>query len=70
MNHRWGSVQDGMRVTVLGIVACIVITACASDTPKGSGTPTPDQVRSHGDRTFDKLKQDEQERGTQTNMPR
>lgn len=70
MNHRWRSVQDAMTATVLGIVGCIVITACASDTPKGSGTPTPDQVRSHGDRTFDKLKQDEQERGTQTNMPR
>jgi len=70
MNHRWRSVQDAMRATVLGIVGCIVITACASDTPKSSGTPTPDQVRSHGDRTFDKLKQDEQERGTQTNMPR
>lgn len=70
MNHRWGSVQDTMRATVLGIVACIVITACASDTPKGSGTPTPDQVRSHGDRTFDKLKQEEKERPPQADMPR
>jgi outer membrane biogenesis lipoprotein LolB len=70
MNHRRRTVQDAMRAIVLGIVGCLVITACASDTPKGPPPPTPDQVRSHGDRTFDKLKQEEQERGTQANMPR
>lgn len=70
MNHRRGSVQDFMRATVLGIVGCLAITACASDPPKGPPPPTPDQVRSHADRTFDKLKQEEKERGTQTDMPR
>lgn len=70
MNHRRRTVQDAMRATVLGIVGCLVITACASDTPKGPPPPTPDQVRSHGDRTFDKLKQEEKERGTQADVPR
>ena len=70
MNHRGRTVQDAMRATVLGIVGCLVITACASDTPKGPPPPTPDQVRSHADRTFEKLKQEEKERGTQVDIPR
>jgi hypothetical protein len=62
--------RDGMTATVIGLFVCSVVTACASDTPKGPPPPTPDQVRSHADKTFDKLKQDEQERGTQPNTPR
>jgi hypothetical protein len=70
MNHRRRTVQDAIRAAVLGIVGCLVITACASDTPKGPPPPTPDQVRSHADRTFDKLKQEEKERGPQADVPR
>lgn len=70
MNHRRSSMRDAMTATVIGLFVCTLVTACASDTPKGSSSPTPDQVRSHSDKTFDKLKQDEQERGTQPSMSR
>jgi hypothetical protein len=46
------------------------LTACSSNEPKPMAQPTPDQVRGHADRGFDKLKQEEQERSTQTNIPR
>jgi hypothetical protein len=70
MNHRLSRMQDGMRATVIGLAGCLLISACAGDPPKAPPPPTPDQVRSHSDKTFDKLKQEEQERGTQPNMPR
>ncbi len=70
MNQRRRSVQDVMRATVFGVVGCLAITACASETPKAPPPPTPDQVRSHADRTFDKLKQEEQQKGTQADMTR
>jgi hypothetical protein len=70
MNYRLSRMQDVMTATVIGLVGCVLISACASDTPKGPPPATPDQVRSHSDKTFDKLKQEEQERGTQPNMPR
>ncbi|HEY6972871.1 MAG TPA: hypothetical protein VI359_01075 [Nitrospiraceae bacterium] len=70
MNHGRSSVQKVTRATVLGLIGCLGITACAGDTPKGPPPPTPDQVRGHADRTFDKLKQEEQERGSQANTPR
>jgi hypothetical protein len=70
MNHRRSSVRDVMGATVLGLVVCIGLSACASEQPKSPPPPTPDQVRSHADRTFDKLKQEEKERAPQTDMPR
>jgi hypothetical protein len=70
MNHRRTSVQDVMGATVLGLVVGIAMPACSSEQPKSLPPPTPDQVRSHADRTFDKLKQEEKERPTQTEMPR
>lgn len=70
MNHRRSSMRDGMTATVISLFVCALVTACASDTPKSSPPPTPDQVRSHSDKTFDKLKQDEQERSTPPSMSR
>jgi hypothetical protein len=55
------------------IVACMtlgLLAACSSHEPKPMAQPTPDQVRGHADRGFDKLKQEEQERGALTNVPR
>ncbi|NWF74104.1 MAG: hypothetical protein HXY51_13825 [Nitrospirae bacterium] len=43
----------------------MAMTACSSDQPKPLAQPTPDQVRSHADRTFEKLKQEEQGRPSQ-----
>lgn len=39
--------------------------ACTKEQPKPLAQPTPDQVRSHADQTFDKLKQEERERAVQ-----
>jgi hypothetical protein len=43
-------------------VLLVVVAACSSPQPKPMAQPTPDQVRGHADRGFDKLKQEEQER--------
>jgi hypothetical protein len=60
--------------SAIGIVACVslglMLAACSSREPKPMAQPTPDQVRGHADRGFDKLKQEEQERGVQTNVAR
>ena len=40
------------------------LAGCTSDPPKPSPTVTPEQVRGHADKAFDKLKQEEQQRGT------
>jgi hypothetical protein len=60
-----------MRATsiVLG-VGMLVLSGCSSNEPKPMAQPTPDQVRGHADRGFDKLKQEEKERGTQSDIPR
>jgi len=66
-------VMNRMRIIVGGMAAGILfvtMTACSSDQPKPMVQPTPDQVRGHADRGFDKLKQEEQEHGTQSPNPR
>ena len=60
------------RTVALGILSGILLVAfaaCSSERPKPMTQPTPDQVRSHSDRTFDKLKQEEQERTAQPAVP-
>lgn len=50
-------------VTGLAGLALLWLGGCAGEQPKPSGaTVTPEQVRSHADKAFDKLKQDEQHR--------
>ena len=70
MNHRRSRMQQGGVAIIVGLFALSLITACASDQPKPLPQPTPDQVRSHADRAFEKLKQEEQERSDQPPMPR
>jgi hypothetical protein len=48
----------------------MTMTACSSNQPKPLAQPTPDQVRGHADRAFEKLKQEEQERTAQPPSPR
>jgi hypothetical protein len=55
---------------VAGLFVFSLFTACTSDQSKPLPQPTPDQVRSHADRTFEKLKQEEQERAAQPLAPR
>jgi hypothetical protein len=54
---------------VLGAVAFLILAACSSHEPKPMAQPTPDQVRGHADQNFDKLKQEERERGAQPASP-
>ena len=70
MNHRRSHMQQRGIAMVAGLFVLSLITACASDQSKPLPQPTPDQVRSHADRTFEKLKQEEQERATQPTVPR
>lgn len=68
-----GIVKKWQRATVTGLISLVVFSvvgACASDAPKGAPPPTADQVRSHADRAFEKLKQEEQERAAQPPMTR
>lgn len=53
---------------VIGIVF-VTMSACSSDQPKPMAQPTPDQVRGHADRGFDKLKQEEREKAAQPPAP-
>ena len=73
--------ERGVDVDVMdrwrNIVGCAVagvlfltMAACSSDQPKPTAQPTPEQVRSHADKAFDKLKQEEQERAAQPQVPR
>ena len=65
-------VKSCQRIIVLGLCSTVVFSvvgACASDAPKGP-PPTADQVRSHAERAFEKLKQEEQERTAPPLVPR
>lgn len=62
------------RVRVMGAGAVMVsmlvgLGGCASEAPKSTSTMTPEQVRGHGDKAFEKLKQEEQERSPARPMP-
>ena len=70
MNHRRSRKQQSKAVIIVGLFVLSLITACASDQTKPLPPPTPDQVRGHADRTFEKLKQEEQESASQPPVPR
>jgi len=64
-NGRDRSVMAGL----LGVVM-LSLGGCAGEPPKPAPTVTPDQVRSHADKAFEKLKQEEQNRAADPAMPR
>ncbi len=70
MKQLWKSQLRLTTITGVGLCAVMLVAACAGDQPKPLPQPTPDQVRSHADRAFDKLKQEEQERAAQPPVPR
>lgn len=70
MNLRQSRIQQRGAAMVVGVFVLLLITACASDQSKPLPQSTPDQVRGHTDRAFEKLKQEEQERGAQPPTPR
>jgi hypothetical protein len=60
-------------LVVLGSMMAVLLlgtmTACSSNQPKPMAQPSPDQVRSHADHAFDKLKEEEKERPAQPPAP-
>ncbi len=59
-----GQVSPERRL-MTGLVSLVLVwfSGCAAGQPKPSGpTVTPEQVRGHADKSFDKLKQEEQHR--------
>lgn len=61
------------RVVQLGVLLAlgISVAACISDSPKAPPQTTPQAVRGNADRAFEKLKQEERERGTENqSLPR
>ena len=60
------------RILSASILAVVLTGAsgCASEPPKPAQTVTPDQVRGHADTTFERLKQEEQERSADSTAPR
>lgn len=65
----------GNRVGVMGagvVMASMLLglSGCASEAPKSTSTMTPEQVRGHADKAFEKLKLEEQGRPADPAMPR
>ena len=65
--------RNRYRVMGAGAVMASVLLGfggCASEAPKSTSTMTPEQVRGHADKAFEKLKLEEQGRSTDPAMPR
>jgi hypothetical protein len=69
MNQRQNGMPQCGIALLVSLFVFSLVTACASEQPKPLPQPTPDQVRGHADRAFDKLKQEEKERATQAPAP-
>lgn len=63
MTRRSGERDGGLMACVLGMLL-LSLGGCSSEPPKPAPAVTPDQVRSHADKAFEQLKQEEQSRGT------
>jgi hypothetical protein len=53
--------KNGLSVVGIGVVL-LVMGGCAGEAPRPAPTMTQDQVRSNGDKAFEKLKQEEKNR--------
>ena len=60
---------SNLTVYCLGMML-FSLEGCSSDPPRPAPSVTPDQVRSHSDKAFDKLKQEEQNRAADPANPR
>lgn len=59
----WQASRESRLMTGLVGLALLWLSGCAGEQPKPSGAAvTPEQVRGHADKAFDKLKQEEQHR--------
>lgn len=62
-----------VRVMGVGSVMASLLLGlggCASDAPKSTSTMTPEQVRGHADKAFEKLKLEEQGRAADPALAR
>ena len=58
----WGE-RGGSLLVVLSGLVLVSLVGCASKQPSSPApTVTPEQVRGHSDKAFDKLKQEERDR--------
>ena len=65
MGSQGGSVGTRSEQRLISVVVAVSFAgmlACSSEQPKPMQQPSPDQVRGHSDRGFDRLKQEERER--------
>ncbi len=61
--------EGGLMAGVLGVLM-LSLGGCASEPPKSVPTVTQDQVRSHSDKAFEELKQEEQNHAADPAMTR
>ena len=63
--------KRGHMYGVLSVLAILLLgfSGCASEAPKPTSTVTPEQVRGHADKAFEKLKQEEQGRSANPATP-
>lgn len=59
--RRQRRVESGHGVGLLSLMV-VMLGGCANDPPRPAPTVTPDQVRSHADKAFEKLQQEDQNR--------
>ncbi len=67
------AMRNRVRVMGAGTVMASMLLGlggCASEAPKSTSTMTPEQVRGHADKAFEKLKLEEQGRSADPAMPR
>lgn len=65
--------RDRVRVVGAGAVMASMLLGlggCASEAPKSTSAMTPEQVRGHADKAFEKMKLEEQGRSTDPAMSR
>jgi len=65
-----GGRTPGLIAGLWGVLWIAMLGGCASDPPKPAPTVTPDQVRGHADRAFEKQKQEEQPRAADPSTAR
>lgn len=65
----WNAAQGGLGAGLLGVLL-VGLGGCAGEQPKPSSpTVTPDHVRSHADKAFENLKQEERDRAMNPGEP-
>lgn len=59
--------NHGLIATGIGLLL-LAIGACVGESPKPSPTVTQDQVRSHADKAFEQLKQEEKHHAVESGV--